>query len=414
MFVCLLDERINVQGFIYEKERKYKMTSASLGNLFQFGDSSQKDPFSSKKKETMKEEEEDSDSENKKKEDTFSSVKKILTEGKRGKKKVDKNAEPDETEKENDSENEEDTFSSSSSSSSKKVVEGKKGRSIKKIVKSAKSKNENGNESDDDKGSDDDDDDDGDGEGFHNMTTNKVPFWVTNPNVLLDSRYITEWFPVEGMSYNQKLNAISRLVILLTVISFVFLKAMRLLWIGGVCLLVIFLLHYSQTRSVGGKQEGFFGNAANDKFRGTDPALHAIVNFATNDPSKIGKKEYFDVPKINNPYNNVLVTDIVDNPDKLPAPPAYYPETEKAILDRTKEAIQKMNPTFPGIMKKLFSSFDDHFEFEQSMRQFHSNPATTVPNDQGAFAEFCYGEMISCKEGNQFACARDSARYNLY
>jgi hypothetical protein len=258
-------------------------------------------------------------------------------------------------------------------------------------------------------------------DGFDNQNSylknNAIPFWVTNPNILLDTRYMTEWFPIEGMSYNQKLNAISRLVILLTVISFVFLRAFRLLWIGGVCLLVIFLLHYSQTRSVGGgggKQEGFFGNVANDKFRGIDPALHAIVNFSTNDPSKIGKKEYFDIPKINNPYNNVLVTDIVDNPDKLPAPPAYYPETEKAILDRTKEAIQKMNPTFPGIMKKLFSSFDDHFEFEQSMRQFHSNPSTTVPNDQGAFAEFCYGEMISCKEGNQFACARDSARYNLY
>lgn len=400
---------------LYTKKKENIKMSASLGNLFQFGDSSQKDPFSSKK-ENMNDDSEDSDSENKKKEETFSSVKKKLTEGKRGRKSAKKNAESDEGEKENDSDNEDESFASS-----KKLVEGKRGRSIMKRAKSAKSKNENGdgdgdgngkgNESDDEKGSDDD----GDGEGFHNMTTKKVPFWVTNPNVLLDSRYITEWFPVEGMSYNQKLNAISRLVILLTVIGFVFLRAFRLLWIGGVCLLVIFLLHYSQTRSVGGgKQEGFFGNVANDKLRGGDPALHAMVNFATNDPSKIGKKEYFDVPKINNPYNNVLVTDIVDNPDKLPAPPAYYPETEKAILDRTKEAIQKMNPTFPGIMKKLFSSFDDHFEFEQSMRQFHSNPSTTVPNDQGAFAEFCYGEMISCKEGNQFACARDSARYNLY
>lgn len=394
---------------LYTKKKENIKMSASLGNLFQFGDSSQKDPFSSKK-ENMNDDSEDSDSENKKKEETFSSVKKKLTEGKRGRKSAKKNAESDEGEKENDSDNEDESFASS-----KKLLEGKRGRSIMKSAKSAKSaksKNENGdedgNESDD--GSDDDD-----GEGFHNMTTKKIPFWVTNPNVLLDSRYITEWFPVEGMSYNQKLNAISRLVILLTVIGFVFLRAFRLLWIGGVCLLVIFLLHYSQTRSVGGgKQEGFYGNAPNDKLRGGDPALHAIVNFATNDPSKIGKKEYFDVPKINNPYNNVLVTDIVDNPDKLPAPPAYYPETEKAILDRTKEAIQKMNPTFPGIIKKLFSSFDDHFEFEQSMRQYHSNPSTTVPNDQGAFAEFCYGEMISCKEGNQFACARDSARYNLY
>ena len=52
-----------------------------------------------------------------------------------------------------------------------------------------------------------------------------------------------------------------------------------------------------------------------------------------------------------------------------------------------------------------------NFEFEQSLRPFHSTPSTTIPNDQGAFAEFCYGSMISCKEGNEFACARNHARH---
>jgi hypothetical protein len=38
----------------------------------------------------------------------------------------------------------------------------------------------------------------------------------------------------------------------------------------------------------------------------------------------------------------------------------------------------------------------------------------TIPNDQGAFAEFCYGSMISCKEGNNFACARNMSHYTNY
>ena len=49
--------------------------------------------------------------------------------------------------------------------------------------------------------------------------------------------------------------------------------------------------------------------------------------------------------------------------------------------------------------------------FEQSLRQFTSNPGSTIPNDQGAFADFCYGSMVSCKEGNQFACARNLSRH---
>jgi len=49
-----------------------------------------------------------------------------------------------------------------------------------------------------------------------------IPFWSENPNVLLDTRYITELFPVEGMTYNQKLNAVSRVVILITLILFLY------------------------------------------------------------------------------------------------------------------------------------------------------------------------------------------------
>ena len=242
----------------------------------------------------------------------------------------------------------------------------------------------------------------------------EIVFWTENPNILFYPDQMYELFPVASMNYNQKLNSITRLVILLTIVGFLFVRNMRIIWIGAVCLLAIFLLQYTQnkTRFRVREFEGFDGGLED---LGVDAPAQAVINaFATDDPSKIGKRVLFDTPKANNPYNNVLITDIVDNPTKLPALPAYYPETEKEILDKTKEAIQKMNPTFPNMAEKLFASLDDHFEFEQSARQFYSNPSTTIPNDQGAFAEFCYGEMISCKEGNMFACARDAPRHNLY
>ena len=43
------------------------------------------------------------------------------------------------------------------------------------------------------------------------------------------------------------------------------------------------------------------------------------------------------------------------------------------------------------------------------MRPFYSTANTTIPNDQGAFADFCYGSMVSCKEGNPFACTKQMA-----
>jgi predicted anti-sigma-YlaC factor YlaD len=65
----------------------------------------------------------------------------------------------------------------------------------------------------------------------------------------------------------------------------------------------------------------------------------------------------------------------------------------------------------PDISEKLFRDMGDQFNFEQSMHSFHTTPNTTIPNDQNGFAEFCYGNMISCKEGNMFACARNLSRY---
>ena len=61
--------------------------------------------------------------------------------------------------------------------------------------------------------------------------------------------------------------------------------------------------------------------------------------------------------------------------------------------------------------EKLFADLANEFEFEQSMRPFYSTASSTIPNDQKSFAEFCYGSMISCKEGNLFACARDNPQY---
>jgi hypothetical protein len=48
--------------------------------------------------------------------------------------------------------------------------------------------------------------------------------------------------------------------------------------------------------------------------------------------------------------------------------------------------------------------------FDHSMRNFYTNPSTTIPNDQEGFANFCFGDMISAKEGNEFALARNMPR----
>ena len=60
----------------------------------------------------------------------------------------------------------------------------------------------------------------------------------------------------------------------------------------------------------------------------------------------------------------------------------------------------------PNIDEKLFKDLGDNFNFDQSMRSWYATPNTQIPNDQHAFAEWCYGDMVSCKQGSELACSR--------
>jgi len=44
------------------------------------------------------------------------------------------------------------------------------------------------------------------------------------------------------------------------------------------------------------------------------------------------------------------------------------------------------------------------------MRNFHTMPNTQIPNNQRSFAEFCYGNMASCKDGDDISCTKNLRR----
>lgn len=217
-----------------------------------------------------------------------------------------------------------------------------------------------------------------------------IPFWAEDPNILLQPTYLFELFPVNTMSYHQKLNAISRLVILLALVGFFISRNRSILIVTLVTLGAIFLLHSYQ------KQKEAFGNS---------PAVD-LLNQMGGLPTNV-----FSVPNAANPLGNVLIPDYEYNVDKNPAPPSYNEDINQDILQEAKNLVMNANPDQPDIADKLFQDLGDEFVFEQSMRPFYSTAATTIPNDQEAFSQFCYGSMVSCKEGNLFACARNLDRY---
>jgi hypothetical protein len=115
-----------------------------------------------------------------------------------------------------------------------------------------------------------------------------------------------------------------------------------------------------------------------------------------------------------NPMSNVLLTDIEDNPDKKSAPPSFLPEVYGDINSATKNMVKNDHEDFPDMDKRLFGTLGENFDFDTSMRQFSSTANTRIVNDQGAFAQFLYGNMPSCKDGDVIKCSANDARITPY
>jgi len=234
-------------------------------------------------------------------------------------------------------------------------------------------------------------------------------FWINEPSILLNKDYILQVWPSSKMSYEEKLNAISRLVIILTVLGFVLTMNKSILLIGVVTLVVIFAMYKMRKQKVtkdmlDGSKEGFSGIDVKNQ-------QETIINPDTL--KSYLKSEFMPVNK-KNPLGNVLLTEIMDNPTRKPAPPSFNTEVYEDINVSTKKMVQSLNPGIKNTNKQLYGDLGEQFEFDQSQWSFYSTPNTKIPNDQGAFADYLYGDMPSCRDGNAFACVQDNIRYNLY
>ena len=226
-----------------------------------------------------------------------------------------------------------------------------------------------------------------------------TPFWLNEPTILFNKKHITEIWPNPNMSNMEKLNAISRFVIIASLLGYLITLNMGIIFVGIITLAVIAILYHVQSNKI----------IADEKAKELPPKIKESF---TNAILYNEVKDDYTNPKENNPMMNVLLPEISYNPTRNEAAPAFNAEVEKNINNSTKDYV--VDSTFSDestkqkeyIKRKLFSDLGDSYTFDDSMRNFYTNPNTTIPNDQGGFANFCFGDMISAKEGNEFALGR--------
>ena len=207
-------------------------------------------------------------------------------------------------------------------------------------------------------------------------------FWLENPNILLNKNYLTEIWPNNDFDLARKLNAITRIIVIMAILGYFLTKSIYIPVSAIVSLVVLVIIYKSKKETKAQTKEGFLSNSVQK-----------------NELNKILEKE-FTMPTKKNPVMNVLMTEYSENPQRKAAAPAYNEVVEEEINEM---AQRKDN--------KLFKNLGDNLSFEHSMRNFYAMPNTKIPNNQKDFAMFCYGNMPSCKDGDALQCSKNNALF---
>ena len=242
----------------------------------------------------------------------------------------------------------------------------------------------------------------------------QIQFWTNDPTILFNKEYIFELWPTLNMCYEQKLNAISRLILLLTLLGYILTRSNRMIVVGILTLLVIVILYRMRKDKITKEMMENFEVQGNQVTGMFDKKPDSYVNPVTLD--EVLRTEFKEGNK-KNPFSNVLLTQIMDEPERKAAPPSFNVDVDVDITKNVKRAVQMMNPGIKNTNKQLFGDLWQQFELDQSNRSFFSTANTRVTNDALAFGNFLYGDMPSAKEDTPASAVqrvKDNYRYTLY
>ena len=197
-------------------------------------------------------------------------------------------------------------------------------------------------------------------------------FWFEDPKILINQERLSEFFPTDKMTLNEKLNAITRMSIYVGLV-------LLFLYQNSVYLLIpIFTMGFTYLI--------YQHNKNNEVHTSEKTLLESEENITRINPKEL--EENFQTtqcvkPTPQNPFMNANL--ITDKRDRDPACP-YYDNVELA------EDVDEKFST------NLYRDVSDLYGKNNNQRQYYTMPSTTIPNDQTSFARWCYLAPPTCKE----------------
>lgn len=197
-----------------------------------------------------------------------------------------------------------------------------------------------------------------------------MTFWLNDPTILFNKNTLTNIIPNSNdIEYN--LNAITRLMIYITLIMYIIYKNIVVIYILIISITIILLTYNKYNK--------------NEEY--------------TNYISKLDEEN-------NNPFQNKILNNIPDTQPlkKIIEPDSSYGKTTSYEVEYNNEIKNKIYNNVKNIIKKnnsdnsdinkIFSNLVDLKDFDNHMRQFYIQP---TDNDLSEFLNYCYGTLPSNK-----------------
>jgi hypothetical protein len=172
--------------------------------------------------------------------------------------------------------------------------------------------------------------------------------WFDDPQQLIRSDQVTQFWPNQDQTPEERINAASRFIIYACCIIYITRRDPRIFVLGVTVLSVLYIMYKSKM-----VKEGYSLN------------INGGCQLPTQD----------------NPMGNVLMTDYTDAPNRLEA--CYYADVKQSVKNYLDDRI----PYDAGRSRSALPQYQRN----AAARQFVTAPVSKIPGDQTSFAEWCYG-----------------------
>jgi hypothetical protein len=183
--------------------------------------------------------------------------------------------------------------------------------------------------------------------------------WFNDPMVLFRTSQIAQFWPTATQTPEERINATTRFILYAACLTYLIKRDVRIFILAAMVIVVVFVMFRS------------------GMVKRTEPR----------------PTEYFDqkyaqtcqLPTVDNPMGNVLISDYTDNPNRPPA--CDYTSVQPMVKSLLDDTIQydcgRSRCAMPDVQRRAAG------------RQWVTMAPSTIPGDQTGFAEWCYGKKFA-------------------